>query len=503
MTDPVIRAEGITKIYPGVVALKDAALSLYPGEIHAVMGENGSGKSTMLSLLSGAQEPTAGEITVFGETLHSLTPKRAKELGIALVQQEPQLAPALSVGENIMLGRLPGKGPVRWRAVHREVQELLDDLGFSIDSRMPVKELSTGRRQLVEVAKALIAKPRVLLLDEATSSLDEADVVRLVAVLERLRADGVAIAFISHRMKEVMEIADRATVLRDGRFVGTTRISETDERALVAMMVGRDLEDYWHKADVTPGAPVLEIEHLERGFLQDINLTVRAGEVVGIAGLVGSGRSAILRTIMGTRRPRSGTIRVQGTPVRIRNPRHAHQVGIGYVPEDRKAEGLVMGWSILRNSALALMNEKNPFAFLTKRFDRDAYERGSRGLRIKAYSPAQQVSELSGGNAQKVVIARELATRPKVLLLDEPTRGIDVGAKEDIYTEIAGLVSEGMGLLVVSSELPELLGVCDRIYVMHHGRIVAEFAAEDATEEAIAFHAAGAQDVVSTEGTPR
>ncbi|MFB8385728.1 sugar ABC transporter ATP-binding protein [Microbacterium sp. NPDC055910] len=503
MTESVIRATGVTKIYPGVVALKDAALELYPGEIHAVMGENGSGKSTFLSLIAGSQEPTAGELVVFGEARATLTPKKAKDLGIALVQQEPQLAPALTVGENIMLGRLPGRGGVSWRAVHRQAQALLDGLGFGIDSKAPVSSLSTGRRQLVEVAKALVVTPRVLLLDEATSSLDEADVIRLVAVLERLRDEGVAIAFISHRMKEVMEIADRATVLRDGRYVGATLIADTNERALVAMMVGRDLADYWHKAEVDPGSPVLEIQGLTRGHLRDIDLTVRSGEVVGIAGLVGSGRSAILRTIMGTRKAKRGVIKLDGTPVQIRSPRDAHRLGIGYVPEDRKAEGLVMGWSILRNAALALMNERGPLSFITKRFDREAYEQGSRGLRIKASSPEQIVSQLSGGNQQKVVIARELATKPRVLLLDEPTRGVDVGAKEDIYAEIAELVSQGMGLLVVSSELPELLGVCDRIYVMFHGRIVAEFSADEATEELIAYQAAGAHEVATAEGTHR
>ncbi|MGL3149026.1 sugar ABC transporter ATP-binding protein [Microbacterium sp. A82] len=502
MTVAAVRATGITKLYPGVVALKDASLTLYPGEIHAVMGENGSGKSTFLALLAGSQEPTAGTIEVFGEAKASLNPRQAKDLGVALVQQEPQLVPALTVGENIMIGRLPGTGGVSWRAVHQQAQRLLDDLGFDIDSRTVVSSLSTGRRQLVEVAKALVGRPRVLLLDEATSSLDEADVRRLVAVLRQLRDQGVAVAFITHRMKEIMDIADRATVLRDGRYVGSTLITETDERALVAMMVGRDLADYWHKADVELGPPVLELENVSRGFLQDITLDVRSGEIVGIAGLVGSGRSAILRTIVGTRKPRYGIIKLDGIPVRIRNPREAHRHRIGYVPEDRKAEGLVLGWSILRNASLALMNERRPFAFLTKHFDRAAFAAGSRGLKIRASSPEQIVSQLSGGNQQKVVIARELATKPRVLLLDEPTRGIDVGAKEDIYAELSGLVSEGMGLLIVSSELQELLGVCDRIYAMFHGRIVAEFSAAEATEETLTFHTAGAHEIAASEGAP-
>ncbi len=496
MSAPALTATSIRKTYPGVTALDGVGLELAAGQIHAVMGENGSGKSTLLSILSGAQAPDSGSIRV-GDTAHeSLTPKLARDLGIALVHQEPQLALQLTVGENIMLGRVPGPaGLVSWKQLHQSAQRVLDRLGLAIDSRTMVSSLSVGRRQLVEIAKGLVDEPRILLLDEATSSLDETDVATLFSLLRSLSADGVAIAFISHRMKEVMELADRVTVLRDGTFVATVEIGQTDENQLVSMMVGRDLSTFWHKVDAPRGEPVLEVSGLTRGFLSDIDLTVHAGEIVGVAGLVGSGRSALMRTLMGVKPLESGEIRVAGKAAAIRSPRAAHQLGMGYVPEDRKSEGLVMGWSILLNSALATMNDRNPFAVLTRRFDRGSLARGARGLRIKSRDDDQIVGELSGGNQQKVVIARELATEPRVLLLDEPTRGVDVGAKEDIYAQIAELVSDGMGLLLVSSELPELLGVCDRIYVMFSGRIVAEFSAADATEELITFQSSGAHEI--------
>jgi ribose transport system ATP-binding protein len=497
---PVLSAIGIAKTFGAVRALKDGRLELRAGEIHAVLGENGSGKSTLLSIIAGAQTPDAGRILVDGVEYPSLDPRLARaKLGIALVNQEPQLAPALSVGENIMMGRIPGSGPfVSVRAMHRAAQLVLDTLGVALKSETIVSELSTGRRQLVEIAKGLVDAPRVLLMDEATSSLDEADVSALFTLLRKLKQSGVAIVIVSHRMKEVMDLADRATILRDGEYVGSVAIAQTDERRLVAMMVGRNLETYWHKTKVGLGETILAVNAVSRGPLEQITLNVRRGEIVGLAGLVGSGRSALMRTLMGVKPAEGGTIAIEGRQVRIRNPREAHKLGLAYVPEDRKAEGLVMGWSILRNAALALMNDRWLLAFLGDHYDGAALAKGSRGLNIKASSPSQIVRQLSGGNQQKVVIARELATSPKILLLDEPTRGVDVGAKEDIYAEIATLVQAGLGLLIASSELMELLGVCDRIYVMFRGRIVAEIAAEDATEEEITYWASGAHEIADS-----
>ncbi|MFM2278226.1 MAG: hypothetical protein RLZZ444_457, partial [Pseudomonadota bacterium] len=431
MNGIALAAKDISKSFNGLIALKSGQLELHRGEIHAVMGENGSGKSTLLSILSGAISATGGTITVAGHTHSSLTPASARAARIAIVHQEPQLAPTLTVGENILLGRWPGRGPlVSWGEIHARAQAMIDELGIGLDSRTPVSTLSIGRRQMVEIAKGLIERPDILLLDEATSSLDDADTNTLFAILRALRDKGAAIAFVSHRMTEVMSLADRATVLRDGLHIGSVKITETDERSLVSMMVGRDLKSYWHKAEVTPGAPVLEMRDVSRSHIRNVSLTVRAGEIVGLAGLVGSGRSAILRTIAGVKEPDSGTILVDGKPTAISSPAAAHRAGIGYVPEDRKAEGLIRDWSILRNSALSLMNLRSIFAILGNAFDEGAYRQGSAGLKIKASDPRQRVRELSGGNQQKVVISRELATRPKVLLLDEPTRGIDVGAKQ-------------------------------------------------------------------------
>ena len=495
----ILQASGIHKIFGSAVALHDASLTLHAGEIHAVMGENGSGKSTLLSILSGAQRPNAGTIEVGDVAFDAFDPAAAQAAGIAIVHQEPQLAPALTVAENVLMGRLPAsRGFLNWKTVNARAQAVLNLLDIDVDARTKVSELSIGRRQMIEIAKGLVDDPKILLLDEATSSLDEADAASLFRLLKILRARGVAIAFVSHRMTEVMELADRATVLRDGHFIGTTPIAETDERRLVAMMVGRDLKSYWHRAPANPGKALLDLQNLSRGYLRDVSLTVRAGEVVGLAGLVGSGRSALMRTITGVKTAQSGVIVVDGERVDPRSPTHAHRAGIGYVPEDRKIEGLVMGWSIRRNAALSRMNLRGPFSLLGKAFDQSAYADGSQGLKIKATDPDQLVRELSGGNQQKVVIARELATRPKVLLLDEPTRGIDVGAKEDIYAQISKLVGSGMGLLIASSELQELLGVCHRICVMYQGRIVAEFAAEEATEEGIAYWASGAHESEKT-----
>jgi len=494
-----LAAYNIHKTYPGVVALHAAAVQLRAGEVHALMGENGSGKSTLVSILAGAQSPDSGTIVTQSEERSRLEPRQAVSLGIALVHQEPQLAPHMTVAENVLMGQWPVRGGrVQWRSVRRKAQDVFDELGIDVDVRAQAGALPVGRRQVVAIAKALQSRPRVLLLDEATSSLTEADVKALFTLLRRLREQGVAIALITHRMAEVMTLADRATVLRDGRVIGTVDVGDVDERRLVSMMVGRDLSHYWHKEQVPIGQPLLEVRGMHRGLLRDINLTVRSGEIVGIAGLVGSGRSALLRTLAGLRQPDSGTILFQGRKVSLTSPRRAQQTGIACVPEDRKVAGLVLDWPVSRNASLVVMNDRAPLARLSKKFDLDALRRGSAGLKIHFSGPEQIARQLSGGNQQKVVLAKYLASQPKLLLLDEPTRGVDVGAKEDIYAAMARLVGAGMGLLVVSSELPELLGVCDRIYVMYQGRVVGEFDRQTASEETITYYSSGAHEMQRT-----
>jgi ABC-type sugar transport system ATPase subunit len=366
-------------------------------------------------------------------------------------------------------------------------------MGVDLDVDAPAGQLPLGRRQLIEIARALLIEPRVLLLDEATSALTDDDVARLFGVVRALRDEGVGIALISHRLREVFELADRATVLRDGRVVGTVAVADTTERCLVSMMVGRDLASFWHKEEVPIGAPALVVRDLRRGVLRDINLTVRRGEIVGLAGLVGAGRSALVRTLIGERRAQAGEILVDGERVRIESPAHALRLGIACVPEDRKAQGIVPEWPVRMNASLVALCARAPWALISRGFDLAALKRGAGGMTVRAASVEQPVGRLSGGNQQKVVLA------PRVLILDEPTRGIDVGAKTEIYAELAALARAGMGLLVVSSELPELLGVCDRIYVMFRGRIVAELPRHEATEEQIAYYSTGAHEVMGAD----
>lgn len=495
-TGLLLEARGIAKRFGVVTALSGVDFDVRPGEVHALVGENGSGKSTLLSILAGALRPDGGSLFVDGEPQTFGSPGDAHRLGIALIHQEPQVVTHLSVAENILLGQWPRRGgAVAWKQLRRRAAEVLNRLEVDLDVNAMVGELPLGRRQIVEIARALALEPRVLLLDEATSSLSEHDTQALFRLLSRLRNDGIGIVYISHRMRELFELADRATVLRDGVVAGQTPMSQTDERRLAATMVGRDLEGYWHKADTEKGSPVLEVRGLTRGHLSDISFEVREGEVVGLAGFAGSGRSALVRTLIGLRRYRTGEIAVDGVPVRIKGPRHALSLGLACVPEDRKAHGLVLDWSVERNATLAAAAQRSPLAVLRRRWDRHQFERASNGLRIKTASPLQPVRSLSGGNQQKVVVAKNLGLSPRLLILDEPTRGVDIGAKADIYAIMAGLVSNGMALLVASSELPELLGVCDRILVMHRGRIVKELHRDEADEETIVYYSSGAHEL--------
>ncbi|WP_437535000.1 sugar ABC transporter ATP-binding protein [Sorangium sp. So ce726] len=501
--EPLVRAVGIVKRYPGVTALDGVDFEVLPGEVHAIVGENGSGKSTLLGVISGAIRPDGGHVARGGRNPRVLQPgdpAESRAAGIAHAQQEPQIAPALSVAENVMMGAWPTRlGWVRWRELRRRAAEVLARIGVDLDVDAPAGQLPLGRRQLIEIARALLIEPRVLLLDEATSALTDDDVARLFGVVRALRDEGVGIALISHRLREVFELADRATVLRDGRVVGTVAVADTTERCLVSMMVGRDLASFWHKEAVPIGAPALVVRELRRGVLRDINLTVRQGEIVGLAGLVGAGRSALVRTLIGERRALAGEILVDGERVQIESPAHALRLGIACVPEDRKAQGIVPEWPVRMNASLVALCARAPWALISRGFDLAALKRGAGGMTVRAASVDQPVGRLSGGNQQKVVLAKNLAIAPRVLILDEPTRGIDVGAKTEIYAELAALARAGMGLLVVSSELPELLGVCDRIYVMFRGRIVAELPRHEATEERIAYYSTGAHEVLGAD----
>ena len=487
---PVLAVERLSKGFAGVSVLKEVGFDVRPGEVHALMGENGAGKSTLIKTVAGVHSPDGGRILVDGAPVAFASPKDAGRRGIAVVHQELLLFPELTVAENVFLGHAPRRawGGVDWRAVRARARAILDSLDCpDLDVDAPVGALSVADRQRVEIAKALSRDARVLIMDEPTAALAEADVTRLMDVVRKLRARGVAIVYVSHRMPEIFALADRVTVLRDGASVGTRAIGEVDERSLVALMVGREIAHLFPKSEVPIGAPVLELDRVSCGpRVREISLTVRAGEIVGIAGLVGSGRTELALTIFGVTPATSGEIRLGGRPIAVDGPRRARDLGIAYVPEDRAQQGLVRAMTVAENGSMAVLDRISPALLVDKarerRMGRDAIER----LGIRARGGAgQPVRQLSGGNQQKVVLAKWLAAEPRLLIMDEPTRGIDVGAKAEIHALMGRLAAGGLAILMISSELPEVLGMSDRVLVMNSGRIVAELPRAEATPEAV------------------
>lgn len=490
MSPPVIELKGIEKQFPGVRALDGVDLQIRAGEVLALMGENGAGKSTLLRILRGEHRPTGGELLLDGEPLELRTPRDAHDLGIRVINQEPEIVPGVSVAENVFLGDLPRRKGRTYRAgtLRRQVDERIRDLGFDGVLRADTRgdRLAPAQRQLVEILRAVKPGSRVLCFDEPTSSLTDDETDRLFELIERFRDEGTAIVYVSHRMSEIFRIADRIAVLRDGGHVGTREANATDEDEIVRMMVGRDLDDVFaDDADRAVAEPVLEVRALTNDHVHDIDLTVRAGEIVAIAGLVGAGRSELAKTIFGELPATSGQILVRGEERRMAHPRHAIRAGIGFAPEERKAEALFLDRGVKDNIAITLMDRLRRFRFVDGRRERQLAEEYVGRLRVRTPSLAQHVRKLSGGNQQKIVLARWLARRPDVLILDEPTRGVDVGAKSEIYRIIHQLAADGVGVLFVSSELPEVLGLADRAYVMAGGRITGELTREDASEEAI------------------
>ncbi|MCX7623330.1 MAG: sugar ABC transporter ATP-binding protein [Thermomicrobium sp.] len=496
MSVPVLEARDISKRFPGVVALEGVTLRVYPGEIHAVVGENGAGKSTLMKILSGVHQPNEGELLLDGRPVRFADPRQALAHGIGIIYQELSVVDTLSVGENIFLGRLPQRvgvpGVVDWHRLWRDAAQVLERVGAPVDPHQQVRELSVAQKQLVEIARVLSQDVRVLILDEPTSSLSLQETARLFEILRGLRAQGVAIIYISHRLEEVFAIADRVTVLRDGRVVGTQPIGEATREGLIRMMVGRDLSAYYGTVRSSPGPARLEVRQLSRaGVLRDVSLTVRAGEIVGLAGLVGAGRTELARCLFGVDPIDAGEIRVDGQRVTIRNPQDAVRHGIVLVPEDRKLQALVLILTVRENIALPVLPRLARFGFLSRRREEELAQGFVERLRIRTPSLEQRVLNLSGGNQQKVVLARALATNPKVLILDEPTRGIDVGAKAEVHALIAELAEAGMAILLISSELPEVLSMSHRVLVMSGGRLVAEFPREEASEERVLAAATG------------
>jgi len=497
---PALEMRGIRKAFPGVIALDGVDLTLHGGEVHVLLGENGAGKSTLMKILSGAYRKDAGEIRVRGHEVRIDGPADALALGIRVIYQELNLVPHLSAAENIFLGAAPtrGFGFIDWRRLHASTRTLLDELGMDIEPATPLFRLSLAQRQMVEIAKALAPSrsgesAAILVMDEPTSALTAREVDQLFALIERLQSRGVAIVYITHRLDEVYRIGRQVTVLRDGRLVSTQPLTGTTVADLVRLMANREIADHFprQRPAEPPTRTLLEVQHVgRRGMLTDISFSLRAGEIVGLAGLLGAGRSELARVIAGADRSDSGRILIDGEPVGLTAPSDAIRRGIGLLPEDRKADGLVASLTVARNIALPHGRRLARAGVLPAGCETRLAEPQVKDLRIKA-TPVQQVRLLSGGNQQKVVLGKWLAGDARIFIFDEPTRGVDVGAKVEIYNLMNRLTAAGAGILMISSEMPELLGMSDRVLVMHRGRIQAEFDRADATQERVLSAALG------------
>jgi rhamnose transport system ATP-binding protein len=486
---PLLEVREVEKAFPGVRALTGVSFDVRAGEVHALLGENGAGKSTLIKIVSGVYEPDVGSILIDGTKVRFSTPDDARRAGVATIYQELLLFPELSVAENIFLGHAPlaGAGRIDWRAMRAEAERLLSSL--EIDDLAPdqiVGALTVGNRQRVEILRALSHEARILIMDEPTAALTESDVTRLFDVVRRLKQRGVGIVYISHRLDEIFAIADRVTVLRDGALVGGRDVAGASAAELVQMMVGRRIDNLFPKTKAPIGAAVLEARDLTRRPLtKGVSLTVRAGEIVGLAGLVGSGRSELAQTLFGMTPSESGEIRLNGQSVRIDSPETARDKGIAYVPEDRGAQGLVRPMSVLHNFSLAALGSLSRAGFIDRAAERRMAHEGVARFSVKTSSIDEIAGRLSGGNQQKIVLGKWLANNPRLLILDEPTRGIDVGAKAEIHRLMSQLAGEGVAILMISSELPEVLGMSDRVLVMREGRLAAEFDRAEATQEAV------------------
>jgi len=477
-----------------VTALADGTVEILPGEIHALVGENGAGKSTLVKILAGVHQPDSGSFQVEGRPVAFKSPADSKASGISVIYQEPTLFPDLTVAENIFIGRQPrGRlGLIDRAAMRRDARDLFTTLGVPIDPNRIADGLSIADQQIIEIAKAISLDAKVLVMDEPTAALSGVEVERLFAVARNLKASGAGILFISHRFDEVFDLCDRVTVMRDGAFIATHNTPDITVDGLVREMVGRDIASLYPKQDADIGGTVLSVQNISRaGVFTDISFDVRAGEIVALAGLVGAGRTEVARAIFGIDRYDTGIVTMNGGQLKKHSPQAAIGSGIGFVPEDRRKQGLVMDLSVARNATLTLRKQLARFGLINARRERAAALAWTAKLQVKTGSQDQSVATLSGGNQQKVVIAKWLATNPKLLIVDEPTRGIDVGTKSEVHRLISELAGQGIAVLMISSELPEVLGMADTILVMHEGRISARLPRSEATAESV-MHAASA-----------
>jgi ribose transport system ATP-binding protein len=505
---PLLLMQEISKSFPGVRALHNVSFELRPSEIHALVGENGAGKSTLIKILAGALQRDSGEILVNGEPAHIRTPQDAIAAGVSVIYQEFNLVPYLSVAENIYLGREPQTwGVIDFRTMRAGARALLDRLGATFSETALVNELSVAEQQMVEIAKALSVESRVLVMDEPSATLTEHELASLFEQMRALRGSGVSIIYISHRLEEIFEVADRVTVLRDGELVGTAPVAELDPGAIIRMMVGRDLSEGprpTRATDLSAVDELLRVEGLSRGsHFRDVSFTVHRGEILGIAGLVGAGRTELVRAIFGADRPTGGRIFLNGQPVRPRSPAHAISLGIGLLPEDRKLQGLILGMAISGNVTLARLRAVAAAGVISGRRERQVAEEYITRLDIATPGPFQLARNLSGGTQQKVVLAKWLFARSEVLIFDEPTRGIDVGAKQEIHNIMRSVADSGRAVIMISSELPEILRMSDRIMVMHEGRVAGFLTPEEATQERIMMLATGEAEAPTPGGGRR
>ena len=501
MSEYVLELKGITKIFPGVKALNNVQFQLKPGEVHALMGENGAGKSTFIKVITGVHKAEEGEMYLFGKKVDFKGPKDAQEAGIAAVYQHPTSYPHLTVAENIFMGHEIKKNHmIQWKAMNEEANKLLKQLNADFDSTAEMGTLSVAQQQMVEIVKAVSFDGRIIVMDEPTSSLSNDEVEQLFGIIERLKAKQVSIIYISHRMEELFRISDRVTIIRDGAYVGTKKTSETNANELVAMMVGRELESFYARDynDLGHAETALEVKNLTcEGVFSDISFRVRKGEILGFAGLVGAGRSEIMECIFGARKYQSGTILLNGKEVRFTTPIQAIKAGIGLVPEDRKKQGLVLGNTVGFNLTLASIDSYINGIAISDRKCQEVIDYYKEKLHIKAVADRVELVEagsLSGGNQQKIVLGKWLAIKPDVLILDEPTRGVDVNAKFEIYSVINELAKAGIAVIMVSSELPEIINMCDNVCVIKAGRMTGILGREELDQERIMQYAAGGEE---------
>ncbi len=483
-----LEVRSIHKAFPNVQALTNVSLDIRPGEILAFMGENGAGKSTLLKILNGDYRPDAGTLSIDGQRLAFSNPQEAHKAGIRVIYQEPEIIPGVDVAENIWVGELPQRFGLLDR--HKLVEQVQNSLAaYGFENVLPMHllgdQLSSAQRQLVEIMRALKSGVRVLALDEPTSSLSDEEVERLFTLVRRLRDEGVAIIYVSHRIKEILRLCDRVAILRDGRLIAVKPAAELSDAEIVRLMVGRELSDIFQRQPADTGREVLRVENLNSNWHRNVSFHINAGEVVGFAGLVGAGRSELAKVIFGEFPKSIGRVILNGKEVTIHRPDDAIAKGIGFAPEDRKREGLVLARSVLENASMAILKRLSRFSFVRSRMEQSVVAGFVEKLQVRTPSLEQEVGKLSGGNQQKVVLSRWLAAKPDVLILDEPTRGIDVGAKSEIYHLIDELANQGLGIVFISSELSEILGLSDRIYVMQNGRITGELSGAQATEEAV------------------